>query len=88
MSKKYRQSIVSSFDRVCDGYVAMAKSCVGGLINIIFADLVPPFQEVFKSSGWKKGKPMRQIVDTIILVTDFEPIFIQRAQIPQNRLLE
>lgn len=65
VSKKYNQGIQSNLDRVCDGFIALAKSCITGLITIIFTDLVHPFKEIFNSSAWLKGRPIKQIVDTI-----------------------
>lgn len=65
VSKKYRTQIISTWDFVCDGFIGLAKSCIAGLISIIFHDLIPPFQELFAKSVWYKGRPVKQITDTI-----------------------
>lgn len=66
VSKKYQNKIVTLLDDVCDGYILLSKSCIHGLINIIFNDLTSPYNEIFESSAWYKGRPTRQIVDTIL----------------------
>ncbi|CAN6602387.1 exocyst complex component Sec6p [Trichomonascus vanleenenianus] len=66
VSKKYRAQITSCLDQVCDGFIALAKACITGLISIIFSDLVQPYKEIFSTSAWRdKGRPIRQIVDTV-----------------------
>lgn len=65
VSKKYRNQIISTWDFVCDGFIGLAKSCIAGLISIIFHDLTPPFQELFSKSSWYKGRSIKQITDTI-----------------------
>lgn len=65
VSKKYRTQITGNLDGVSDGFIALAKKCITGLISIIFTDLGPAFSQLFGSSSWYKGKPSRQIVDTI-----------------------
>lgn len=65
VSTKYKTPIVSVWESVCDGFISVAKGCIGGLIKIIFNDLNPPFKAMFAKSEWYKGKPIKQIVDTI-----------------------
>lgn len=65
VSKKYRTQIVGHLDGVSDGFIALAKKCITGLISIIFTDLGPAFSQLFSSSSWYKGRPSRQIVDTV-----------------------
>lgn len=65
VSKKYKTPIIAVWDSVCDGFVAVAKTCITGLIRIVFKDLEPAFKAMFAKSEWYKGKPMTQVVDTI-----------------------
>lgn len=65
VSKKYRNQVISTWDFVCDGFIGLAKSCIASLILIIFHDLRPPFEQLFAKSIWYKGKPIKQICDTI-----------------------
>lgn len=65
VSKKYRTQVTSTWDFVCDGFIGLAKSCIASLISIIFHDLVSPFHELFAKSVWYKGRPIKQITDTI-----------------------
>lgn len=65
VSKKYRNQVTSTWDFVCDGFIGLAKSCIASLITIIFNDLGPPFRELFAKSIWYKGRPIKQITDTI-----------------------
>lgn len=65
VSKKYRAQVISTWDFVSDGFINLAKACIAGLISIIFHDLIPPFQDLFAKSVWYKGRPVKQITDTI-----------------------
>lgn len=65
VSSKYKNQIVAVWDLVCDGFISVAKACIGGLISIIFNDLKPAFEVIFVNSPWYKGKPTRQVTDTI-----------------------
>jgi hypothetical protein len=69
VSKKYRSQITSNLDSVSDGFIVLAKSCITGLISIIVNDLKPAFKELFDSSAWYKGRPLRQIADTVLEYT-------------------
>lgn len=65
VSNKYKNQIIAVWDTVCDGFISLAKACIAGLLKIIFNDLKPAFDVVFTKSDWYKGKPTRQIIDTI-----------------------
>lgn len=68
VSKKYRTQVISTWDMVSDSFITLAKSCIAGLISIIFNDLTKPFSTLFviSDSSWTKGKSVKQISDTIV----------------------
>lgn len=65
VSIKYKNQIIAVWDSVCDGFISVAKACIAGLISIVFNDIKTPFENIFVDSTWYKGKPTRQITDTI-----------------------
>lgn len=65
VSTKYKTPIVDVWNSVCDGFISVAKSCIRGLISIIFKDLEPAFKSIFAKSSWYKGVPIQQVSDTI-----------------------
>lgn len=73
VSKKYRNQVTSTWDFVSDGFINLAKECIACLITIIFNDLKPACDQLFAKSTWYKGKPVKQICDTIAEYTaDFK----------------
>lgn len=65
LSKKYSARVVQQLDGVLDGFALVARATIGGMLDLIFHDVEPAFKQLFVSSAWIKGKPMRQIVDTL-----------------------
>lgn len=65
VSAKYKTPIIAVWNSVCDGFISLAKSCIRGLINIIFKDLEPAFKSIFAKSSWYKGVPINQVSDTV-----------------------
>lgn len=65
LSKKYSARVVQQLDSVLDGFAIAAKATIGGMLDLVFHDVEPAFKQLFISSAWLKGKPMRQILDTL-----------------------
>ncbi|RPA77353.1 exocyst complex component Sec6 [Ascobolus immersus RN42] len=64
LSKKFGGLVQASFDNAIDGFVLTATNVVHKMVDVIFVDLKPAFQELF-TPAWYGGGQVGAITETI-----------------------
>lgn len=65
LPSKYKQQVQQRFEEAQQGYQEVTKTCVVGILRIIFADCAKAFDKIFVDSRWLKGTTSQEIVDTL-----------------------
>lgn len=81
VTKSYAKEITRHMDSALDGFADVVKSCLRGLLSIIFDDMKAPYSEIF-SKSWYSGNQVKLICDTLTeYLVDIRP---QMSQVVFN----
>jgi len=64
MPPRYHARVTERFAEAQEGYQDVTKECFINSLSIIYSDIRPALNEVFKSDKWYKGVTIQAIIDT------------------------
>lgn len=65
LSRKYQSQALEKFDEATDGFIEVARKCIGGMISLISNDLQKAYANMFTTKEWRKGITIEQITRTL-----------------------